>query len=316
MKSYLLSLCLLLSGCLCYAQVGAGKTVRQNKLTNKYSIVPGTRVYLAVPNGYTPATDFNGFQKNKKTGISVSDLPGGNYFETSETFTKKELERMGLKVQDFTEMTLDGYSAKFIHAEGANGICEYSLVMGDSSFSTVLIGLYTAADTLSGNEIKNALLTVVYDRNRKIDPFETAPFKVDEHKSVFKFAKHAGDSFTFSLGGVRRTDYGQEAFMLFMILPSDSTKTLRTVAEETVVKMQQYGLLNFEIRNAVSQPVNGLQVYECEVTGYIHGEKSLTYLLAARISKNQIVLVEGISKNEFENNLAEMKKLSHTLQRK
>jgi hypothetical protein len=312
MKPFL-TLCLILSVSVLYSQ---DKIVHQNKLTGKYTVVPGTRVYFQVPKGYSPAIDFSGVQKNKKTGISVSDLPGGNYFETSETFSKQGLERMGMKVKEFTEMTLDGFPAKFIQAEGANGLCEYSIIMGDSSFSTVLIGLYSCTDTLSGKEIKNMLLTVVYDKNRRIDPFETAPFKVDEHSSVFKFAKHAGDSFTFSLGGVKRTDYGQESFMLFIILPTDSTKTLRTYSEETVVKLQQYGLLNFEIRNPVAAPCNGLQAYECEVIGYIRGEKSLTYLFVVQLNKNQIVLIEGIAKNEFENNLAEMKKLSYTLQRK
>jgi hypothetical protein len=312
MKHFLTS-CLILSVSVLYSQ---GKITHQNKLTGKYIIVPGTRVYVQVPKGYIQAGDFSGFQKNKKTGISVSDLPGSNYFETSETFSKKELERMGMKVQEFTEMSMDGFSAKFIQAEGANGICEYSIIMGDSSFSTVLIGLYACEDTLSGTELKNTLLSVVYDKSRKIDPFETVPFKVDERASVFKFAKHAGNSFTFSLGGVKRTDYGQEAFMLFMILPADSSKTLRTSSEETVVKLQQYGMLNFEIRNPDTSLVNGLPAYECEVTGYIRGEKSLTYLLVVQLNKNEIVLIEGIAKNEFGNNLSEMKKLSHTIQRK
>ncbi|HEV7231714.1 MAG TPA: hypothetical protein VGO45_10325, partial [Bacteroidia bacterium] len=72
-------------------------------------------------------------------------------------------------------------------------------------------------------------------------------------------------------------------------------------------------LTDFEIRKPSSDNINGYPAYESEVSGTIRGEKSITYLLVIQLSKKQIVLVEGIAKNEFENNLSEMKKLAHTI---
>ena len=285
----------------------------QNKRNEKYTSVAGTRVYLKVPKDYIASSVFTGIQKNSKTGVSVSDLPGGNYYSTSESFSKTELERLGMKVMEFRELKMNGYPAKYIHASGSNNISEYSIVFGDSTFSTILIGLYPDEDSLSGLEVRDIILTSAYERDRIIDPFETANFKVDEKKSVFKFAKHANGTYTFSLGGVKRTDYGREAFMLFMPVPEDTSKSLRTFSEETVVQMQRYGLVDFEIRNPSSASVNGYPAYECEVAGYLKGEKSFTYILVVKLRAGQLVLIEGIAKNEIENNLAEMKKLSHTI---
>jgi hypothetical protein len=283
-----------------------------NTRTGKHVLIAGTHVYLKAPKGYLPTQSFIGLEKTKGTGISVSDLPN-NFFASTESFSKTELEKLGTKVLEFHSFQLNGYSAKMAFLDGKNNIREYSLIFGDSTFTCLLMGLFPQGDKEAEKEIQPALLSVVYDKNRQVDPLETAPFRVDEKQSVFKFARHKGSSYTFSLGGIRKEDYGKDAFMLFLPMAADSAKTLRTYSEETVVKMQQYGFSNFEIHRPSSENINGYPAYESEVSGSLRGEQSVTYLLVIQISKKQVILIEGIAKNEFENNLSEMKKLAHTI---
>jgi len=286
-----------------------------NAKTTKHKQVPGTRVSLIPPVGFNNAVAFTGME-SKDASIHVLDFPGKNYFKTSAGMAKDSFEKRGVTVFEFYEFQFNGFPAKFMHLAGDNHQKTYSLAFGDSTFSVMLLGTYGEANETTGNNIRASLLSALYDKLRKIDPQESARFKVEEQRSLFKFAKNNSGFYIYSIGGKVKDDYQDDPFMIISEAPYDTAKTVQTMAEETLLMMQKHGLMNFSIGKSGALKVNGFAAYEMEITGFVRGAKTFNYVLLVRLRRSQTMLVQGISKNDNPQNLLEMKKLGYSLRPK
>jgi hypothetical protein len=286
-----------------------------NQKTIKHISIPGTKIFLVPPSGFKAATAFTGLQ-NTDANINVFDFPGTSYFKTSPGICRDSFEHKGAIVFEFKELRFNGYPAKFMLLQGDNHQRSYSLVFGDSTFSVLLLGTFPEGNTETGSSIRSSLLTAVYDKFKKTDPMETAIFRTEGQKSAFRFAKNNSGFYIYSRGGVIKTDYGDEPYMILSEAPYDTSKTLKTMCEETVLMMQKHGLMNFTIEKSGSVTVNGCPAYEAEITGFVKGQKTWNYLLVVRLKKGKTLLIQGISKKDPVPDLAEMRKLAFSIRSK
>jgi hypothetical protein len=188
----------------------------------------------------------------------------------------------------------------------------YAVVFGDSSFSTMIVADYPVADWATGKGIINSLNTIWYDKSKKIDPFETANFSLDDKVSKFKFLEYNANVYIYSVDGIENKEDKNAPMIVVTQFPKDNSMTVKNIGDMMLAKMQKYGLTTPEIKKASTPQINGYETYETEVYGQMEGKSSLLYYCVVAKGDKAIV-VQGIAKKDFESNLKEFKKLASTI---
>ena len=247
--------------------------------------------------------------------IQVMDLVGGNINSNAATFNKEAIEAKGVKVFDYKEFTLNGYSAKYVHMQGNTASKAYDLVFGDETFSTMVMAYYSADDTITPKQLKEALFSVTYDKTLKTDPMANAPFQLNDRDSRFRFFKSTANMFIYTIGGVEDKPNESTPVVLVTPLPYESSMTPETVANMILAGFERQGLTDKQIRNKSTEKINGYITLEEEVYGKMQDKSSLVYMLIVA-NKDKAVAIQGIATSDFENNIAEFKKRAHTVKLK
>jgi hypothetical protein len=289
-------------------------TIRTKK-GDRYTPIPGTRLFIQVPAGFRPASNYVGIVKDSITGVVITDLPGVNFFENTKDMTSQIFEKSGARVFEYKEFVFNGYSAKFVRLMGDNQLEGMNFLFGDSTFSMMLAGIYLPADTTTEHQMKRAMLSSGFELHKKINPFETVSFRLDETKSAFKFQSYAGGAFKYTRGGKQQTvkDGSNETLLMVAALPLRKSATVQSACESMLLQAQQSGLLNFQIVSAGPVKINGFSGYEMIVSGTIRNEHSGVLLLVLKVKSDQVVQFQGLYKAEDKTSPIEMKKLSLSL---
>lgn len=272
--------------------------------------IKGTKVFIEAPSGFKSSKSFIGLEKNNSAMIQISDMVGGSFYSNAATFSKKAFEDKGLKVFDFQELQIDGYPAKYVYVQGAPDQKMMSVVFGDSTFCDMVMAMLPANDEAIAEQVKNSLLSIQYKKEMKVDHLGLAYFKVGKNKSVFKFAKASANMFLYSKGGVVKDSYENESMVMITPLPSDNELTKDKIAQSLINGLTQNGFVPIEDKNIQTAPVNGLDAYEIEVSGFMKGQKALLYLLVLT-KNNQAICIEGISYANTPEDLIEFKEIAH-----
>lgn len=287
----------------------------ENSKTNKHVNIPGTRLYIVPPANFSIASSFVGLQKGETSTFNIFDLVGGNFNTNAAKFSREGFEREGIKVFDFKEISVNGFPAKFISMQGDMASRTFGLVFGDTTFSTMIMAVYPADDKVTGEDIVESLNTIWYDKDKKIDPFETARYTLDDQGSKFKFFQYNAGFHLYTIDGVEQKEDEDEAMLMVMQFPKEQTATVKSIAEMMIGKMGQYGLSNPRIEISPVQEVNGYDAYEAVAYGEIEGNKSLIYYCI--VARGDIAIVmQGIAKKDMETNLKEFRNLSSTIKLK
>lgn len=287
----------------------------RNTKTSKHINIPGTRLYIIPPPNFNLSSGFIGLQKGEYSMVNIYDLVGGNINTNAATFNKVEFEKKGAKVFDFQEIKVNGYSAKFIHVQGDATAKAYELVFGDTTFTTMVMAVYPISDEKTGNDILNSLNTIYYDKNKKINPFETANFLLDDKNSKFKFFHYNANLYIYTIDGKEDKENKDAPVVLVLQSPMDKNMTAKSLAEMMIAKIKQYGLTNPEIKNSSSEKINGYETYLAEVYGQMNGKNSLIYYCVLA-KDNKAIIIQGIAKNEIEDNIEEFKRMANAIKLK
>jgi len=284
-----------------------------NTRTKQHINIPGTRLFIIPPQDFKIATTFVGLQKGDAM-LNVYDLVGGNFYTNAATFSKEAFEKQGAKVFDYQEIKVNGYPAKYISMQGDLAAKTYAIVFGDTTFSTMIMAAYPVTDEAAGKQIIGSLNTIFYDKQKKIDPFETALFSLDDNNSRFKFFQFNANLYLYTIDGLdnKNTD---NPFLIVTQMPMDNTLTTKSIAEMMIAKSEQYGLTNPQVKNISTDELNGYDAYETIVYGDMKGKPASIYLLVVGKGDRAIV-IEGMAKSDLEANIQGFKKLSHTIRLK
>ena len=280
--------------------------------TNRHVNIPGTRLYMIPPEGFTLSETFIGLQKGENAGFNIYDLVGGNYYSNARTFSQAEFEKQGAKVFDYREIKVNGYPAKYIYMQGDQSSKSHALVFGDATFSTMIMGIFPSADEKTGNEMLNSLNEIWYDPEKVIDPLETANFTLDESVSKFKFLLFSSNLYIYSIDGIDNGADPLAPMVLVSQLPKDQTMSSKSIAEMMTAKLQQNGMTDIDFKNASTKSIKSYETYQVEVHGKLNGGDVLIYYSVTSKADRSIV-VQGIAKTEFETTLDEFKKLANTV---
>lgn len=279
--------------------------------TSNHINIPGTRILILRPDGFAIAPNFVGLKKGELGMINIYDLIGGNYYTNAATFSASKFESNGAKVFEFKEFTFNDYPAKFISMQGDPQTKSFSLVFGDTTFSSMILAKYVATDLETEKQIKDAIFSIVYDKKITIDPFAAAKFSLKDSESKFKYAKSSSGMFFYSLGGIDKKEYKNEPFITVTQLPLEGNNA-QSVAEMMVLNLMKYGLTEKQITNQLTKAVNGYSTFEFEMTGKLQNEKTNFYYLVVTDS-NKAIVIQAKFNDSSKEALTEIKKLAHTI---
>lgn len=284
------------------AQITSQKTAQHRQ-------IPGTRVFVVPPAGFNASAELPAFDNGGSGVIQAMDLEGGNYYTNAATFSREKFEASGVHVLDFRELKVNQYPAKMCLIQADSMTRVYNIVFGDSTFSTMVMGLYPTNNAALGAEVTKALQTVFYDKSLRIDALANAPFTLDETKSIFKFSKYTANMYLYSLGGTARDAGENEPYFFVMALPAEGVD-LASIADEMLEKLQPVRIVG-----SSAAPVNGFTSLRREIYSTQDGQEALFYQHVVRVG-NTVVLMQGGAPDNFQQNLAEFEKLSNTIGRR
>lgn len=280
-----------------------------------YVRVPATRVLLLPPAGFGTAPGFVGLRRGNDA-VQVYNLPATSYYANAASFGPAKIMARGGKVLADEALQVQGYPARLIWAEPQPARRAYQLAFGDSTFAVLLTTTpYPAADTATGAALRRALLSARYDVGTAPDPFARLSFTLDNKASRFTFARQMGNQLVYTLAGSRTEPLGNEPVVTVIPMPFSSAMTAADVAQDLVTTLRQYGLTEYTVRRAATTHPHELESYEVEAYGKLRGQKVLIFQQVT-VLRNTAIALEGIARDDYEANLAEFRKLAHSIQKK
>jgi hypothetical protein len=198
-----------------------------------------------------------------------------------------------------------------VEIQDANNARFYNLVFGDSTFSTFIMCMDALNNESTGKDLRAALQSVYYDKNLRVDPRASAPFTLDESRSIFKFAKPAASMLMYSIGGVNKESYEGEPFVLAYTLPMQPGLSALDLTDFLVIKLEKYGLHDKEPYEVSNAPVNGKTGCEVVFYGQLNGQRSLVFLQVV-VEGEKAIVIQSVIGSDYNKYLKEVRKLAGT----
>lgn len=167
--------------------------------------VTGTRVSLVPPSGFTPATQFSGFQQ-EETGASILVVEGtGPYSQVSAGFADSaRLLSRGILLRSRQKVTIQSFPGTLIQLrQSAHGTTylKWGLVFGDETESVMITASFPEEHEAELSEkLRSSLLTAVWEKKKAVPKREGLNFKVDESGDL-AFAQRMANTLAYSRQG-------------------------------------------------------------------------------------------------------------------
>jgi hypothetical protein len=288
-----------------------------NELSEKHINIPGTKVSLIPPKSFQISNQFVGLQNpTGEFGINIMDMPGGDFSSNTRNFTVENFKSRGVKVNDFYKLSINGFQAIFAEIEGAPMIKNYSLVFGDSSFSTMINGIAPKYNDEISNEIKTSMLSVVYNKEKIMDGSDVASFSIDTKTSIFKHRQYAAGMYVFSSNApeVPLEENGGSMIMLLQ-LPVDVEKlsNMKELAFDMLTGLKEKGMENIQIIEKSEIEIDNSDAYEIVLTAKNpeSANNVLIYLVSLG-NLNNMYIINGMS-YDFDNQKNMIKEFRKTV---
>lgn len=181
MRSSLFSLCLA-------SIMGLGALFIPASLAAEPERIPGTRVSIEVPDGFIPATGFQGFMHpDRGASITVSEVPQP-FDMYRQNFSREAIEDRGMSVREHGRLTVDSFDGILVRGIDATGETAYEawlLVFGDLRRSVMIIASYPERQAAGFRvEARDALLSVQWEPAMDLDPMEGLDFEIEASRRL------------------------------------------------------------------------------------------------------------------------------------
>jgi hypothetical protein len=228
--------------------------------------IPGTKVSLTPPAGFSPAKRYPGFERAaEQASIMVTELPAPAD-DMMRAMTKRALASRGMTLISAQDVLVSGRPARLlnVHQPTANGdVLKWMLITGEPTTTIMVVGTFPAASPPStGSSIQQALLTTSWGAAGAPSAFEGLPFRVTP-TSRLKVARRVSNLLMFTESGTTGSPGSTEA--LYLVGHSIGEGRIADVPSFSETRARQTNLIksvgNFEGR--VVQ-VDELDAYELE----------------------------------------------------
>jgi hypothetical protein len=291
------------------AQVPQSKSLRNGK-TSKHIHVAGTKIFIIPPPGFTQIQYTTQLKKNDYNFIEIVENPESNFYLAKKTLTAESMKEKGFTCTEINETKLGPYHAKYGYFETSNAGHSQILIFGDTSFTVMIIAVFTLFDQPIKSELKKSLFSTIYDPKIVLDLHHSAAFTVDETQSEFIYKNSISQIFNFTKkGGSGLDSTNKYSIVQFKCSPS---VTPEDVSKEFIDGLKGASLKVNKIINESYNDFNGDFAYEVVFDCTAGGNEYLVYHLAI-IHKNIALLANALTTKESRSNLEAVKKFAYTI---
>ncbi|MET4107154.1 hypothetical protein [Hymenobacter sp. UYP22] len=301
--------------------VGLLLPVAASAQTPEHAVVPGTKISLIPPTGFTAARSFSGFeQPDAAASIMISDIPGPVQ-QMKAGMTPAALATRGMKLLRTEPVTLNGTPATVLHVtQSANGLlyCKQMLMFGDATHTVLVVGTYPDGGKTVEANIRRALLTTHYN-SRLSDDTPAAEFGVDVAGTGLRFAKNLAGSLLYTTDG-QVTPKGPDKAVVIVAGSLNSVEV--GPSEQKAFSIQHLQQLpegkHNRVRTISPVTVDGLSGYEIVADGQNDKQvPELVYQLTLFDGPTKkYYAVVGLAETQFDTRLASFKAIARTFKRK
>lgn len=226
--------------------------------------VPGTSVRLVAPEGFSPARQFPGFQRDDlQTSIAVTEMPGSAATMASG-MTKQALADQGITLIASKPVSVGGRNALLVHLAQRVAETDYlkwMLVSGDENTTILIVGTFPrSAESAVSAAVQASLLTASWNAEAVDDPLEGLLFRVTP-TSRLKLAQRMSNMILLTESGtVERQGPGDPLYIVGNSISSAGIHNLPAFSEARARQTAQMK----DVRNFKGQAVkvDGLDGYE------------------------------------------------------
>jgi hypothetical protein len=227
--------------------------------------VPGTKVSLVPPPGFSVAGQYPGFErKADQASIMVTELPTPAA-EMIKAMTAPALATRGMALVSSQQAMIGGHSARLLNVrqktpDGA--VMKSMLIAGDRTMTIMIVGtVATDAPSSTITEIQRSLLSTTWG-SAAPGAFEGLPFRVTPTPRL-KLAQRVSNMVAFTESGTMGTRASPEA--LYLVGHSIGRGTLGDLRSFSEARAQQTTLTK-DVGNFTGRAiqVDGLDAFELE----------------------------------------------------
>ncbi len=295
-----------------------GQQKIENKLSSKHQNIKGTKISLIPPTGFSESENFLGLQQTSTgSSIMIIDIPGP-YSETSKGITKENLLSKGIELIKTEQLTINGLSAIFVTGKQqayGNNYKKYVLVVGSENETIMINGVYTENQKKTGEAIKKSMLSVVYEADKKINPFDFLEYTIDVSETKLKLGKSMANSLIFTTDGQVPTASADKTNLIVAKSFSNVSPEDKKLFSVNRLKQSPIEIINLEYTKEIS--IDGLDGYEIYATGKDKKTTETENIYQVMLFNEEFYYIFfGTTSDETTLSIEEIKKAVRTFKRK
>lgn len=304
--------------CILNIFICSGQLEIVNTIKPEHHEIRGTKISMVSPKGFQMANNFMGFQQAEtNSSIMVLDIPGP-YDEVVKGLTTENLLKRGIVVQSIENFTLNGLAGILIKGEQKAYeimFTKYSLAFGTDKETILINGVIPKDSVILEKEVKEALLSTVYNANKILSPLDTVDFEIFTNDTDFIFAKSMSNMLVYNRDGKLPSETEDKASLV--IAKAFSKVEISDKKEFATNRIKVLPVQITQIQSVVPIEINGLSGYEIVADGVDRktGKKQQAYQVMLFLDDSYYILF-GSSENNFEKNLDQFKKIASTFRLK
>lgn len=282
-------------------------------ITPAHKNIPGTHVFLIPPGGFTATSGtVKGYIKDEQTTfLSVTEFPGKNFATEAANNSAEKMQQRGYSVFMEKETTVGPYKGRLMRIGDGATSTVWQLVFGDESFAVMIMGIYPSHDELSGKQIAEAIETVMYDKDLKVDALAGLEFTILQNESRYQYLKTEAGLVIYSLDGKTDIKTDNTPFIVIAQTPRENASA-KALAETAIQSTLKQNFKKPEILSEGFLTINNNNAYEMQVGATLNGKYTKIFLVT--IVKNNIALmVQGMAKSNIEQTIAGYKQFADAI---
>jgi hypothetical protein len=278
--------------------------------------IAGTKYSLAPPDGFVPAASFSGFQHDSLgASIMLSEMPAP-VRDMIKGFTAEALRSKGMILLKKEQIKFNcSEAAVFTVSQVARGTdyLKQILVFGDQKKSVLVNGIYPERHKGIEKDIRAAILSTTYHKDRATAPEEAVKFGIDVTGTEFRLTQNMSGSLIYTTDGKLPS-----AGPALIVARSISKVSAPDKKNYTIGRLKKLpGFESAKIKEINPVKIDGLDGYEIVADGKGNNDRDEQgYLVMLFAPTGDYFMLTGVSADNYEANAKLFKGIARTFRRK
>jgi hypothetical protein len=236
----------------------------------KTTAVAGTKISLKPPAGFTPASQYPGFElQDLGSSIMITEIPGPFKEVSAGVTDPAALKKQGISVLSSQQIKIAGHTGVLVRvAQNAfdTDYLKWLLVFGDEKETVMIAATFPKQFASKLSEImKTSIFTATWDRGKEVSPTEDLNFTVSE-KGDMKLAKRVSNLLIFTRSGsVPKKDIDDSYFIVGPGVNKIETDNPEGFARSYI--LENDSVTGIEIEQSNKMTIDSLNGYEIVARG-------------------------------------------------